>query len=480
MNKGIFNIKAVIFMLGNFLFIESFFIGISSIVAFIYDEYDKFPLFVSALVTLIFASLFSIIGEDHDKKIRKREGYIIVSLVWVMFSLFGLLPFYISGGISNLTDAFFETMSSFTTTGSSILTNVEDFPHGLLFWRSLMQWLGGLGFVVLCLAIMPFIGGDFNMFSAETTGPIQDKMQPRIRETAKRLWGLYLFLTLTESLLLWLEGMDYFDAICHSLATLSTGGMSTKQMSIAYWDSPFIHYTIILFMIIGGTSFTLLYHSLVKQRFYKLFKNEEFKFYILFILLATTAVMLILFFIVPEYGATEKTIRDSLFHVTAFITSTAYSTTDYTTWPSISWLIFILLMITGSCSGSTTGGIKIVRILLLIKNSFYEFKRRLHPNAILPIKMNNEFVSEKVINSLFAFFTIYLAAIFLSIFILSISGTSLTDSFNISISTISNIGIGDFASLPTFSKWYLSFLMLVGRLELFTVLLLFSPALWKK
>lgn len=454
--------------------------GLSSLIAFIYDEYDKLPLFVSGLFTLIFACLFSILGKEHNQKIGKREGYIIVSLVWIMFSIFGLLPFYISGKIANLTDAFFETMSSFTTTGATILKNIETFPHGLLFWRSLMQWLGGLGFVVLCLAIMPFIGGDFNMFSAETTGPIQNKMQPRIKETAKRLWGLYFVLTIAESLLLWIGGMDYFDAICHSLATLSTGGMSTKEMSIGSWESPFIHYTTILFMIIGGTNFTLLYHSLVKQRYNKLFSNEEFKFYILLIFIATLAIASILFFLVPEYAATEKTIRDSLFQVTAFITSTAFSTADYTTWPSISWLIIVLLMFMGACSGSTTGGIKIVRIMLLIKNSFHEFKRRLHPNAILPIRMNKEFVSEKVINSLFAFFTVYIAIIFVSTFILSLSGISVIDSLNISISTISNIGVGDFASMSSFAKWFLSFLMLIGRLELFTILLLFSPALWKK
>ncbi len=233
-------------------------------------------------------------------------------------------------------------------------------------------------------------------------------------------------------------------------------------------------------MIIGGTNFTLLYHSLVKQRYNKLFSNEEFKFYILLIFIATLAIASILFFLVPEYAATEKTIRDSLFQVTAFITSTAFSTADYTTWPSISWLIIVLLMLMGACSGSTTGGIKIVRIMLLIKNSFYEFKRRLHPNAILPIRMNKEFVSEKVINSLFAFFTVYIAIIFVSTFILSLSGISVIDSLNISISTISNIGVGDFASMSSFAKWFLSFLMLIGRLELFTILLLFSPALWKK
>lgn len=474
-------------MLGNFLFIESFFMGLSSLVAFFYNESDKFPLLVSGLITLIFASIFSIIGKDHDKKIGKREGYIIISLVWIMFSIFGLLPFYLSGSIPNLTDSFFETMSGLTTTGFTIITNIEQIPHGLLFWRSMTQWIGGLGFVILSLAIMPFIGGDFNMFSAETTGPIQDKMQPRIRETAKRLWGLYLFLTLLESLFLWLGGMDYFDAICHSLTTLSTGGMSTQPMSIGTWDSPFIHYTVILFMIIGGTNFTLIYYALIKRRFDKLFRDEEFKFYILFVLFATLVIAFVIFFISPRYGTIEKTFRDSLFHVTSIITTTGFSTTNYMTWPSLTWLILILLMVTGACSGSTTGGIKIARVILLIKNSFYEFKRRLHPNAIIPMRMNKDFVSEKVINSLFAFFTIYITIIFVSTFILALSGMSMVDSLSAVVASIGNIGTtlgnlgtGNFAAIPSFAKWYLSFLMLIGRLELFTVLLLLSPALWKK
>ncbi|NCA78899.1 MAG: TrkH family potassium uptake protein [Sphingobacteriia bacterium] len=483
-----FNWRQLFKTLGILLITESVFILLSACVSAIYDEYDLKYLLIAAAAACGCGGCAFLLTKNADRTIGKREGYTIVGVVWVVFSFFGMLPFWLSNAIPSVSDAFFETMSGFTTTGASILNDVEALPHGLLFWRSLIQWLGGMGIVMLSLAVLPFLRGGNQLFMAEVPGPTYDKLQPRIKNTARRLWGIYLCLTLLETALLYFGGMGLFDAMCHALTTMATGGYSTKQASIAYWDSPFIHYTIIVFMFIAGINFSLLYYSLVKHNFKKLFRDEEFRFYALFVAGATLLIFVSLILSHPVEWGIAETFRHSLFQTVSIITTTGYATADYMLWQPIAWMTLLFLMLMGASAGSTSGGIKIVRITVLLKNAIYEFKRLIHPKAILPIRMNGHLVSENVVDNIFAFTTFYLIFIVASIFVLLFAGMGIEESVGAVVTSISNVGpglgslgpMGTFSAIPDVCKWYLSFVMLVGRLELFTIFLLFSPSFWRK
>lgn len=480
------NYKLIFRVLGFLLAVESFFMLVSSVIALIYKEPDFSALLKSALITGGTGIVFGIVGRNSGKKIGKREGYIIVSLVWIVFSFFGLLPFYLGSFIPSFTDSFFETMSGFTTTGSSILNDIEALPHGILFWRSIIQWLGGMGIIVLSLAVLPFLGvGGMQLFAAEVPGPTPDKLHPKITSTAKRLWGIYLALTIVETILLTFGGMDVFDSVCHSFTTMATGGYSTKQASVAYWESPFIQYVITAFMFLAGTNFTLTYFA-IKFKPKKVLKNEEFRFYFGFVVLFT---LLIGFGLWYKHGlGVERAFRDALFQVVSIITTTGYATADYLTWfPLLSILIFILMFFGGS-AGSTGGGIKIVRIVMLIKNSSYELKRLIHPNAIIPARYNSRVVAPEIVTNVLAFFVFYVISIIVSIVVMSALGLDFETSVGAVVTCIGNIGPGigevgpaaNFAYIPDFGKWYLSFLMLLGRLELFTIIVMFSASFWRK
>jgi trk system potassium uptake protein TrkH len=481
------NLRFISYVLGLLLVVEAVFMLLSGTVALIYGEYDFQYHLISAGICIALGGTIAFLTRGVDKHIGKREGYIIVSMVWIVFSLFGLLPFWLSGAIPSFTDAFFETMSGFTTTGSSILNDIEAMPHGLLFWRSLIQWLGGMGIIVLSLAILPILGvGGMQLFVAEVPGPVPDKLHPRIAETAKRLWVIYLSFTVVETVLLWLGGMSLFDAVCHSFTTMATGGYSTKQASIAYYDSPFIQYVIILFMFIAGANFALSYSAL-HGRLKKVIDNEEFRYYLGFVIGISLLVVFVLYFTEDELGF-ERSVRDGLFQVVSIITTTGYATADYLQWvPFLSLVIFILMFFGGS-AGSTGGGIKIVRVVLLLKNSYFELKRLIHPNALIPVRFNSRAVSTSIVTNVLAFIVFYMLIIGLSTIIMSIMGYDIATSFGAVATSLGNIGPGlgevgpalNFAHVPAFGKWFLSFLMLLGRLELFTVLLLFSPAFWKQ
>ncbi|MGN0186691.1 MAG: TrkH family potassium uptake protein [Paludibacteraceae bacterium] len=485
-----FNYRLVFRILGLLLFTETFFLLLAAVVALGYGETDFLPLLESAGITALGSLLGYLAGYRAPRQLGVREGYCIVAVVWVFFSLFGMLPFLLNGSILTPTDAFFETMSGFTTTGASILTNIEALPHGLLFWRSLIQWLGGMGIVVLSLAVLPFLGGNMQLFMAEVPGPTYDKLQPRITNTARQLWGLYVILTGLEAIVLYIGGMPLFDAICHALTTMATGGYSTKQDSIAYWDSPFIQYTIIVFMILAGTNFALLYWAFIKRRFDKLWHDEELRTYLLTIAAFTLTITLGLVVYKGVHSITEfeKTFRESLFQVVSIITTTGFSTTDYMLWKPVVWALLLLLMLSGGSAGSTSGGLKIIRLLLVCKNGYYEMKRLIHPKAILPVRINQHVVPENTISNIHAFTVIYVGIIIISTFVVALSGMSLGESFGAALTAISNVGpgigscgpAGNFADIPTFAKWFLAFVMLIGRLELFTVLVLFSPTFWKK
>lgn len=480
------NFKFIFRILGFLLVIEGIAILIAGVVAILYNGSDVVAFLLSTLITAGTGLIILAATRKARKEIGKREGFIIVTMVWVLFSFFGGLPFILSNSIPDLTDAFFETMSGFTTTGSSILNDIESLPHGILFWRSMTQWLGGMGIIVLSLAILPIFGiGGMQLFAAEVPGPVADKLSPRINSTAKSLWLIYVFFTFLETLLLWIGGMTLFDAINHSFTTMATGGYSTKQASIAYWTSPFIQYVITIFMMIAGTNFTISY-LMFTGKFRKAIDNEELRYYLFFIAFFT----LIIFsgLVISTQLGVEQAFRDSIFQVVTIITTTGYATVDYLHWTPFLTMVLFALFFFGGSAGSTGGGLKIMRIVLLFKNSYYELRRIIHPNAIVPVRFNNKPVSEQIINNVLAFFMFYFVIFFVSSIILMLVIPDLPSSMGAVATSLGNIGPGlglygpaeNFSALHPAGKWFLSFLMLIGRLELFTVLVLFSPVFWKK
>lgn len=477
--------RVIFNILGLLLLIEGISMLLPLAVSLYYNEPDIFALFLSSGLTIFAGALMWYSTRRGNKSIGKKEGYIIVSLVWVIFSLFGSLPFVISGYIESYTDAFFETISGFTTTGASILNDIERLPHGLLFWRSMTQWLGGMGIIVLSLAILPIFGiGGMQLFIAEVPGPTPDKFHPRVKETAKRLWGIYLLFTLAEILLLWLGDVGLFDSVCHAFTTMATGGYSTKQASIAHF-SPYVQYVITIFMFLAGTNFALSYYAL-HFKFNKVFKNEEFRFYLTFLIGFT--IIIALFLWIGDKFAIESSFRHAVFQVVSITTTTGYVTSDYLQWTPFLTVIIFMLMFIGGSAGSTGGGIKIIRIGLLIKNSYLELKRLLHPNAIIPVRMNKKSIDQQIITNVLAFVVIYMTITGISTIVVSSLGYDLNSSLGAVAASLGNIGPGigavgpveNYAHLPGFGKWFLSFLMLLGRLELFTILVLFSPAFWRK
>lgn len=481
--------KIIIRTFSLLLIFEATFLLLSMVVSLIYKERESLYFLITAVATLVISGVGLLFTRDAKKgKMGTREGYLIVSLVWAVFTLFGMMPFYLSGNIPSFTDAFFETMSGFTTTGATLLTDVESMPYGLLFWRSITQWLGGTGIIVLSMAILPILGvGGMSLFAAEVPGPTKDKLHAKISTTAKILWGIYTAITLIESLILWLCGMDYFDAICHSFTTMSSGGFSTKGESIAYWNSPLIEYVIMLFMLMSGINFTLYYHVL-KGNFSKIAQNEELKFYLAFVIGITLLIMGSLLLYHSDEMDLEESFRYALFNVLALITTTGFANSDYTLWDPFIWTVLLMLMAFGSCAGSTSGGIKTVRISLLLKNSYYEFRRLIHPNAVVPVRFNGQVIKPKLIDNVQAFVFIYLVVVVLSVLFFTACGLTLDNALGTAINTISNVGPGigsygpmdNYSTMPDICKWYMSFMMMAGRLELFTVFIIFTAAFWKK
>jgi len=480
------NLKLIIRICGYLLLTEAAFLFLSLLVSLIYGENDALAFIYSILLTVGLGTMAVVFTRNEKNEFGKREGYIIVSLMWMVFSLIGTLPFMWSGSITNFTDAFFETMSGFTGTGASILNDIEALPHGVLFWRSITQWMGGMGFVVLALAVLPFLGvGGVQLYSAEAPGLTADKLQPRVKETAQRLWVIYLALTFAETILLWIGGMTFFDSICHSFTSLGTGGYSTKQASIEYYTNPYIHYVIILFMFMGASNFTLWYFAL-KLDFKRVFKNEEFRLFV-FIILSFSLIIAAHLFLTEGYRA-EKAFRDSLFQVVSIISTTGFVSADYMLWPPVLIGMIFTLMFIGGSSGSTGGGIKVIRILYVFKNIYFEVKRLVHPKAIIPIRLEGKTVPQPIVNSLFAFFVLYLFIFALGTLLMIATGLDMDSAMGAVATSLAGIGPGlgstgpveNFYHVAPFGKWVLSFLMLIGRLELFTFLIIFTPAFWKK
>jgi len=480
------NHRTIVRIIGVILITEGFFMWLAIPVSLIFGEKDFLQFLLSGAITVALGMVGYLPVRKTDLMVNRRDGYVIVTGAWILFSLFGTLPFLLTGSIPNFTDAFFETISGFTTTGASILNNIEELSHAVLFWRSLIQWLGGMGIILLTLLLLPFLGiGGMQLFSAEVPSPTPDKLHPHVKDTAKRLWFIYLIFTFVEAMLLWAGEMDLYDAICHSLTTMATGGYSTKQASIAYWNSPYIHYVITVFMFLAGTNFTLAYFGMHGQ-FRKIWKNEEFRWYLGFIGGFTLLVTLGLFF--TGGGGLELAFRNAIFQVVSIITTTGYVTADYLLWAP--WLIVIIftMMFFGGSAGSTGGGPKIMRIVVMLKNSTQELKRMIHPNAVIPVRLNKMAVQEPVVTSVLAFMAFYGIIAVISMVIMSVLGNDLNTSIGAVAATLGNIGPGigqvgpslNFSEIHTAGKWFLSFLMLVGRLELFTVLVLFSPMFWRR
>ena len=481
------NSKMICKIMGSLFFIEAGFLILCALLAIYYKETDLTAFLSSAAITAGAGIVFSIFGKNAERKISRRDGYVVVSLAWIFFSLFGMLPFYLSGYIPSITDAFFETMSGFTTTGASILDNIESLPHGLLFWRSMTQWIGGLGIVFFTIAVLPIFGvGGVQLFAAEATGPTHDKVHPRIGVTAKWIWSIYLGLTIAEVFLLLLGGMDVFDSVCHSLTTTATGGYSTKQNSIAAFHSPYIEYVITLFMFLSGINFTLLFLFFLKGKFKRLIENTEFHWYLgtvgCFTLFTTVTLVL------TSPMGIEESFRTAIFQVVSLQTTTGFISADYMTWVPVLWTLMCIIMLFGACAGSTSGGIKCIRMVILFQVVKNEFKHILHPNAVLPVRVNKQVIPPSIQSTVLAFTFLYAVIAIISILIMMGLGVGFLESIGTVISSMGNMGPGlgtcgpafSWSELPDAAKWLLSFLMLLGRLELFTVLLLFTSDFWKK
>ena len=485
-----FNTRMVFRTMGALLLIEAVFMTLALGVSLWYGEADSDVFLFSTIVTLLAGVIGLLIGRRAESRMGEREGYLIVAMVWVVFSAFGLLPYYLSGQVPSFTDAWFESMSGFTTTGATIIPDLEVITHGLLFWRSLTQWIGGMGIIVLSIAILPIFGlNGMQLYAAEVSGLTYEKVSPRIADTAKMMWSIYVLLTVTEVAALWLCGMDVFDAVCHSFSTIATGGFSTHNNSLEYYDSAAIHYTVTFFMFISGINFVLLIY-LLRGKARNFFQDEELRWYSVAVLVF--AVMLTVGLYIARPGWTgvqmERAFRDSIFTVISSMTSTGYTISDYMYWPVVAWVVIFFLMLTGACAGSTAGGIKWVRLAIILKNGVAEFQRRIHPNAIIPVKLNEKNVPQQTINNIMAFLIFYIFIIVITVVIFSATGVNFDESIGAAVSAIGNVGIsigqfgpaGTYAEFPTVAKWVMSFVMLVGRLEIFTVLLLFTRALWRK
>lgn len=481
------DIKMVVRIISYLMLIEAGFLIISSMVSLGYGENDYLDFLFAAGCETFLACAGILFTPKNSTEMGKREGYLVVSLVWIIFSLFGMLPFYMSGASRSITDAFFETMSGFTTTGATIFTDVETLSHGLLFWRGLTQWIGGLGIITLFLAILPVIGFDgMSLFAAEVPGISKTKLHARVGQTAKFFWIVYLGLTIMEVVFLRIAGMEIFDSICHSFSTMACGGFSTKNASIAHWASPAIEYIITLFMALGGINFAL-YFFLLKGQPGRFFKDEELHYYTMIIIIVTTMITSSL--IAHENcSKIEEMFRHAIFSVVSVMTTTGFTNCDYMSWNPFSWTILIIVMAFGGMAGSTAGGIKTARIALLIKNSYYEFKRLAHPNAIIPVRFNGVMVETKTMNNVLAFVFLYITITILGILSLTAFDMGFVEAVSSALTAIGNVGVGmgdvgpayNFAAIPNTCKWIMSILMLIGRLELFTVLILFTPAFWKQ
>ena len=469
---------------GLLLAFESMLLLACCCVSMIYGERDLMSFVISFAVCLSVSAILLIYGRRKKCAMSRNEGYIVVALSWVFFSVFGMVPYLWGGFIPNITDAFFETMSGFTTTGATILDKIESMPHGILFWRSLTQWIGGLGSVCFTIVLLPGFGASSQMlYLSEATGVTHNKLCPKTRVMARYIFMVYILLTAVESALLMAGGMGLFDAVCHSMTTTATGGFSTKQASIAYWHSPYIEYVVSLFMLLSAINFSL-YIVACKSKWKQLRKNTELKWFACSVGLLTLVISVVLF-LNNGYGV-EEAFRKSLFQVATCHTSCGFATDDYNLWPPFTWMLLIFAMLSGGCTGSTSGGVKNLRLIIIANCIRNQFRQILHPRAVLPVRAGFPF-DNKLVTTVLVFFAAYLSVAFIGWTLLMAFGVDFTEAMSTVISAMGNVGPGlgsfgpafSWAALPDAAKWILSSLMLIGRLEIFGFLLIFYRSTWK-
>lgn len=455
-------------------------------VGLIYKEKDVLSFLISLVLTLTFGVILFFLTRNPKKEINHKEGFAIVALGWITVAFWGAFPYLLSGSLGSFTDACFESVSGFTTTGSSVITNIESLSHSILFWRSFSQWLGGMGIILLSIAILPLLGvGGMQLYKAEVPGPVKDKLRPRIGETAKLLWKVYLLFTFGEFILLRAGGMSFFDAICHSFTTMAIGGFSTKNIGVEAFNSAYIEGVITVFMFLAGINFALHFQFLAGN-VKAMFKDSEFRLYVMIMI---TAILLIFINLLHVNGySVGEAFRYSSFQAVSIMTTTGFSSTDYEDWSGFGQYFLLMLMFVGGCAGSTGGSIKVLRILILIKQCYRELYRLIHPRAVVHVKFNNVKVSTDVVDSILGFVTLYFLFFVIAATIMSFLGLDLVSAISSVAASIGNVGPGlgavgpydNYSEIPFVGKWVLIFCMILGRLEIYTLLILFIPEFWRK
>lgn len=479
------NITAILNIIGHVMKYEIILLLIPFFVALFYGQGDA-NAFLYTVLLMIPIALILIKIKGKKNEIYAKEGFLTVGLAWIVISFFGALPFVFSGAIPSLVDAFFETSSGFTTTGASILTEIQYLPKGILFWRSFTHWVGGMGFLIFILALMPtFSGNTIHLLKAESPGPTPGKIVPKIKQTAKILYAIYFVLTLIETIFLKSAGLSWYDSIIHALGTAGTGGFSNMNASVAAFNNPAVEWIITIFMLLFGVNF-VLYFQLIRGNVKAFFKSEELKWYLIAVF---ASIIIIAVNIIPfNHGDVTKSIRDSAFQVSSIVTTTGYATVNFNLWPTLSKVILIMLMFMGAMAGSTGGGIKTIRIVIIFKAIRREIDKILHPRRVKSVKIDGNVVEEETISGVFLFIFAYIIISLIAIFIVSFDNFDVTTTVTSVIATLSNIGpglemvgpAGNFSAFSDLSKLVLSFCMLAGRLEIYPMLILFSPSLWKK
>lgn len=481
------NWKLINKIIGSLLCLEASLMFLCVIMSLLYGENDTVPFLISVVITLIAGGAAHGIGKDADNNLGRRDAYFLVTATWIVFSIFGMLPFLFGGYIHTVTNAFFETMSGFTTTGASIIDDVEVLPHAILFWRTMTQWIGGLGIVFFTIALLPsLVGtGSVRVFSAETTGPLRSKLHPRLSTNSHAIWSIYIILTVCCALFYFVGGMSLFDCINYAMTTTATGGFATHNSSTEFFNSPFIEYSGALFCFLSGINFTMLYLAVVKRKFRDFFGSAEIQFYCGTIIVAT---ILIMYYLIRynDYSLSDA-LRFGLFQTVSFLTSTGLFSDDAAKWNHVTWIILGVLMILGGCAGSTAGGMKSARAVMLVKIIRNEFRQILHPNAVLPVRVNNTIIPQATRNRLLSFIALYTILFVIAATYFTAIGVDVVNSITLCLSCLSNVGptlgveIGPTMSwdeLPVACKWFCTVLMLIGRLEIFSVLILFTPEFW--
>ena len=486
------NWRQIFRVIGVLLFIEAGQLFVTMLVALLYKE-DVLPYLWIILITVCLGGTGTLIGKNANKSMSRRDGYLTVSLVWLVFALIGMLPFLFTGSINSISGAFFESMSGFTSTGSTILDNIDALPHGVIFWRSMTQWIGGIGIIFFTIALLPTFGvGEIKLFAAEATGPLHDKVHPRISVAVRWIGSVYLCLTILCIISLLICGMGIFDAINISMTTTATGGFSphTKLFSDQF-QSPAIEYVLTIFMFLSGVNYTLIYYSILKGRIKKFFQNPELRAY-LYISITSIIICTLFLTLTHESNDLELSFRQSAFTVISLQTTTGFANCDYTLWPLVLMPVLLFIMFAGACSGSTSGGFKCIRWAILWEVLSNEFTRILHPRAVIPVKICGEMISTSVQKTLLAFCALFLSSIFVGAFLLilfdSKSHIQYTEALSLSLSSISNVGPAldyygpthSWSVLCPASRFICGSLMLVGRLEIFPIMILFTRRFWTK